>query len=55
MTIITDFLYGSEDGSDLKAAMDEINYYTELRQWTSQQWSNLLRKCVNSNVTLFHD
>jgi len=49
-TIIADFLYGKEDGSDLKAAMDEINQYAELHRWTSQQWSDLLRKHVHSNL-----
>ena len=54
-TIITDFLYGSEDGSDLTAAMDEINYYAELRRWTGQQWTDLLRKCINWNFILCYD
>ncbi|KAF8622884.1 hypothetical protein AX15_006649 [Amanita polypyramis BW_CC] len=43
-TVITDFLYGSEDGSELKASMDEINQFAELRRWASQQWTDLLRK-----------
>jgi Zn-dependent M16 (insulinase) family peptidase len=43
-TIITDFLYGAEDGSYLKDSMDEINQYAELRQWSSDQWTNLLQK-----------
>ncbi|KAI9060189.1 hypothetical protein FKP32DRAFT_1595582 [Trametes sanguinea] len=42
--VITDFLYGSEDGSDLAPSMDEINLYAQLKKWTSQQWSDLLRK-----------
>jgi Zn-dependent M16 (insulinase) family peptidase len=49
-TIITDLLYGKEDGSDLKAAMDEINQYAELRRWTNQQWSDLLRRHVDSDL-----
>ncbi|KAF8640945.1 hypothetical protein AX17_000592 [Amanita inopinata Kibby_2008] len=43
-TIITDFLYGAVDGSELKSSMDEINQYAELRQWTNQQWTELLRR-----------
>jgi Zn-dependent M16 (insulinase) family peptidase len=43
-TIITDFLYGAEDGSELKESMDEINQYADLRHWTGEQWVNLLRK-----------
>ncbi|KAJ8521451.1 hypothetical protein ONZ45_g1850 [Pleurotus djamor] len=43
-TIITDFLYGKEDGSDLHDSMDEINQYATLRKWTSDQWIGLLSK-----------
>ncbi|KAI0756614.1 Metalloenzyme, LuxS/M16 peptidase-like protein [Daedaleopsis nitida] len=42
--VITDSLYGSEDGSDLAPSMDEINMYAELKKWTSKQWTDLLRK-----------
>lgn len=42
--MITDSLYGSEDGSHLAPSMDEINQYAELKRWTSQQWADLLRK-----------
>jgi hypothetical protein len=40
--IITDFLYGAEDGSELHPSMDEINSYSALRSWTSDQWTQLL-------------
>lgn len=43
-TIINDFLYGAEDGSELEASMDEINQYAEVREWTSKQWTDLLQK-----------
>ncbi|KAJ7619113.1 Metalloenzyme, LuxS/M16 peptidase-like protein [Mycena polygramma] len=43
-TVITDFLYGAEDGSELEASMDEINQYAEIREWTSKQWTDLLQK-----------
>ncbi|KAH9858191.1 Metalloenzyme, LuxS/M16 peptidase-like protein [Lenzites betulinus] len=42
--VITDALYGSVDGADLAPSMDEINYYTALKNWTNQQWVELLRK-----------
>lgn len=45
-TIICDFLYGAEDGSELDPAMDEIMYYNILRSWTSSQWTALLSKYV---------
>ncbi|KAF8216136.1 Metalloenzyme, LuxS/M16 peptidase-like protein [Mycena galopus ATCC 62051] len=43
-TVITDFLYGAEDGSELEASMDEINQFAEVRTWTSKQWTDLLQK-----------
>jgi Zn-dependent M16 (insulinase) family peptidase len=44
--IITDFLYGPEDGSGLEASMDDINQFAELRKWTNDQWTRLLKKYV---------
>ncbi|KAF8807490.1 hypothetical protein BYT27DRAFT_7189561 [Phlegmacium glaucopus] len=41
-TIISDFLYGALDGSELHSSMDEINHYATLRSWSNQQWTNLL-------------
>ncbi|KAF9240861.1 Metalloenzyme, LuxS/M16 peptidase-like protein [Melanogaster broomeanus] len=43
-TVITDFLYGAPDGSDLHGALDEIKYYNILRTWTGSQWKELLKK-----------
>lgn len=42
--IISDFLYGAPDGSDLPAAMDDINQYAQLRTWDSKRWGELLQK-----------
>ena len=42
--VITDSLYGSEDGSDLAPSMDEINQYAQLKKWSSFQWADLLHK-----------
>jgi len=43
-TIITDFLYGKEDGSELPQALNEIDSYETLRKWSSKQWTDLLKK-----------
>ncbi|KAJ7293661.1 Metalloenzyme, LuxS/M16 peptidase-like protein [Mycena rebaudengoi] len=43
-TVITDFLYGAEDGSELEGSMDEINQYAQVRKWTSKQWTDLIQK-----------
>ncbi|KAJ3568798.1 hypothetical protein NP233_g5473 [Leucocoprinus birnbaumii] len=43
-SVISDFLYGAADGSDLSAALDDMNYYAELRTWDSDRWTNLLKK-----------
>ncbi|TFK77013.1 hypothetical protein BDN72DRAFT_830184 [Pluteus cervinus] len=43
-TIISDFLYGSPDGSELLPSMNEIDQFAELRTWTSKQWTDLLKK-----------
>ncbi|KAJ6519911.1 Metalloenzyme, LuxS/M16 peptidase-like protein [Mycena sanguinolenta] len=49
-TVITDFLYGAEDGSELEASMDEINQFAEVRKWTSKQWTDLIQKYyIDSN------
>ena len=45
-TLITDFLYGAADGSDLPDALDEIKYYSTLRTWSSKDWTTLLTKLV---------
>ncbi|EDR15625.1 uncharacterized protein LACBIDRAFT_300739 [Laccaria bicolor S238N-H82] len=43
-TVITDVLYGAEDGSELHSSMDEINQYNVLRRWTNSEWANLLQR-----------
>ncbi|OCH95812.1 hypothetical protein OBBRIDRAFT_788022 [Obba rivulosa] len=45
--IIADFLYGAEDGSELKDALNEFHEYAELRKWTNKQWTDLLANFVN--------
>ncbi len=46
-TVISDFLYGPEDGSELAKAVDDIKQYEELRKWTSKQWTDLLSEFVS--------
>ncbi|KAH0590626.1 hypothetical protein H2248_000757 [Termitomyces sp. 'cryptogamus'] len=43
-SIITDFLYGAVDGSDLKDSMDDIKQFDDLRSWSSELWTSLLQK-----------
>ncbi|KAF8832423.1 hypothetical protein HHX47_DHR1001921 [Lentinula edodes] len=43
-TVITDHLYGAEDGSELAPSMAEFDAYAAVKKWTSNQWTNLLQK-----------
>ena len=43
-TVVTDFLYGKEDGSELDQALNEMDGYGVLRKWSNEQWTNLLKK-----------
>ncbi|KAG6877636.1 hypothetical protein C0993_005345 [Termitomyces sp. T159_Od127] len=43
-SIITDFLYGAADGSDLKDSMDDIKQFDDLRKWSSESWTSLLQR-----------
>ncbi|KAH8835156.1 Metalloenzyme, LuxS/M16 peptidase-like protein [Flagelloscypha sp. PMI_526] len=43
-TVISDFLYGDENGGNLKNSMDEFTQYTILKGWTSDQWVAVLRQ-----------
>jgi len=43
-SVVSDFLYGAEDGSELKSSMDDISEYFILRKWDSKQWTDLLQK-----------
>jgi hypothetical protein len=44
--MIGDFLYGRSDGSQIKAALDEITLYNTLRTWSNEQWTDFIQKCV---------
>ncbi|KAH8114464.1 Metalloenzyme, LuxS/M16 peptidase-like protein [Phellopilus nigrolimitatus] len=42
--VMTDFILGPEDGSELQAATDVTTFYDELRKWTSDQWTALIKR-----------
>ena len=44
--VTDDFLYGPDDGTELEASVDEVRYYTEVQNWSSQEWIALLKKCA---------
>jgi Zn-dependent M16 (insulinase) family peptidase len=44
--VITDFLYGAEDGSHLGSSLDDISRYAVLRKWTNEDWVRLLKQYV---------
>ena len=44
--VITDFLYGAEDGSHLGPSLDDVSRYATLRTWTNDDWVRVLRKYV---------
>ncbi|CAE6416736.1 unnamed protein product [Rhizoctonia solani] len=42
--LITDFLYGKADGSDIAPSLAEMKRYEELEKWTAKQWEDILTK-----------
>ncbi|KAJ4001026.1 Metalloenzyme, LuxS/M16 peptidase-like protein [Lentinula boryana] len=42
--VITDHIYGAEDGSELGPSMAEFETYAAVKEWTSIQWTGLLQK-----------
>lgn len=51
-TVITDFLYGKEDGSELRQALNDMDKYEILRKWPSTQWARLLKKLRSSDMSI---
>jgi Zn-dependent M16 (insulinase) family peptidase len=51
-TVITDFLYGKEDGSELRQALNETDSYKVLRKWGSVQWADLLKKLWSNHISI---
>jgi hypothetical protein len=44
--MISNFLYGRLDGSQIEEVMDEIKHYNVLRTWSRKQWSDIIDKYV---------
>ncbi|GAA5857078.1 hypothetical protein JCM9279_001947 [Rhodotorula babjevae] len=42
--VVTDGIWGKEDGSDLKGALQVNAQYKELNSWSAEQWGKLLKK-----------
>lgn len=42
--MISNFLYGQLDGSQIEETVDEIKHYNVLRTWSSKQWSDIIDK-----------
>ena len=51
--VIGDFLYGPEDGSELRQALSEINNFEVVKKWSSKQWSDLLKRLRSNAHYLF--
>ncbi len=51
--MISNFLYGPSDGSQIEEALDEIKFYNTLRTWSSDQWGDLIQKCAHSEQHSF--
>ena len=52
--MIADFLYGRSDGSQIEEALNEIKFYNTLRTWSSEQWADLIQKCVHVLHSFIH-
>ncbi|CAE7156277.1 unnamed protein product [Rhizoctonia solani] len=42
--LITDFLYGKEDGSEIAPFLAKMKHYEELEKWTAKQWEDFMTK-----------
>ncbi len=42
--IITDFLYGSLDGADLKNQYENLSVFKQLQDWSQDQWKDVLKR-----------
>lgn len=52
--LISDFIYGKEDGSEIAPALDEMREYEELKGWTSKQWTDLIQRFVPLSLVHHH-
>jgi Zn-dependent M16 (insulinase) family peptidase len=44
--MISDFLYGRSDGSQIAEALDDIKLNNILRTWSNKQWTDFIQKCA---------
>ncbi|CAI4036225.1 hypothetical protein SMKI_15G0630 [Saccharomyces mikatae IFO 1815] len=47
--VITDYIYGSEDGSSLVSSLKDLSDFDSLLQWSQQDWESLLRSIFVDN------
>lgn len=47
--VITDFLYGHEDGSSLQLTLKDLSHFDSLLQWSREQWQELLQRIFIDN------
>ena len=47
--VITDFLYGSQDGTSLQKSLKDISDFGALAEWTLEQWQDLLNRIFIQN------
>lgn len=47
--VITDFLYGDENGSSLQRSLKDLSDFDELQIWSQEQWQQLLRRLFVEN------
>ena len=51
--VISDFLYGKEDGSELRQVLNEMDNYEVLKKWSKKQWKLRLKKLRPNHPHLF--
>lgn len=44
--MLSDALFGNDDGSELGPSMANMTEFKTLGEWTSAQWIELLNECV---------
>lgn len=47
--VITDFLYGDEDGSSMKRSLKDLSDFDELQEWSQEKWQHFLHRLFVEN------
>jgi len=47
-SLLSDFLFGKEDSSELPESLNDVKRFKKLLTWSASQWGDLLEKCVIS-------